>query len=377
MKAILVRGALVAGALVLLLTGPARSASAQITGCCIGPVCTNKTARSCTASGGTALSSTCTSSQDPRCGGGGGGACAGLSGAAAGLCNAYCNGLRCADGRPGRACDALRENWRRVTGLPYFPCDPVCCECPDGARQCASARRCERAGCAVVDRCVNGQCPEPVCCQCAGGCAMETPRLCWRHGCAPAPGAMCTTAGTCERPCGPIGFHQCGGTCPNPGEVCQPDAADAGCVCVADCPCGTTCTDPNGNTGICQQTDPTNPACTCVVPPPPPDCPCGATCTDPNGNTGLCKQIAVGSPECGCVVTPPPPDCPCQSPCQIAGAIGVCLPTAANPTVCTCTMIIEPPACPCGASCQINGAVGLCRQTDPTNPNDCSCVPLP
>lgn len=337
MKAFFVRGALLIGAFVLVTSGTARSASAQITGCCIGTACTNKTARSCTASGGTALASTCTSSQDPRCsGGGGGGECAGLSGAAAGLCRAYCNGLRCADGHPGRACDALRENWRRATGLPYFPCDPVCCECPDGARQCASARRCERAGCAVVDRCVNGQCPEPVCCQCAGGCAMETPRQCWRHGCAAAPGAMCTTAGTCERPCGPIGFHQCGGTCPNPGEACQPDAADQGCVCVSDCPCGATCTD------------------------------------QASGATGLCKQIDPASPACSCVVTPPEPDCPCGTPCQVGGGVGVCQPTAANPNACTCVLIV-PPVCPCGASCQINGALGVCRPEDPTVPNDCSC----
>ena len=375
MKRMLFPGVVLAGTVVLVLTGSVGSAVGQITGCCIGSACTNKNTRSCTASGGTVLDSTCTSSQDPRCGGGG--ACAGLSGAAAGLRQAYCNGLRCADGHPGRACDALRRNWQRATGLPVFPCDPVCCECRDGARQCASARRCQRAGCQIVDACVDGQCPEPVCCQCAAGCTLATPRQCARHGCTPAAGAMCTAAGVCERPCGPIGFHMCGGTCPNVGEICQPDPADAGCVCVPDCPCGAACTDPNGNTGLCQQTDPVNPACTCVVPPPPPDCPCGATCTDPNGTTGVCQQTDPTNPACTCVVPPPPPDCPCQSPCQVAGALGVCLPTAANPTVCTCTMIIEPPLCPCGASCQINGAVGICRQTDPTNPNDCSCVPLP
>jgi len=50
--------------------------------------------------------------------------CAGLSGAAFGLCNAYCNGRRCPE-RPAddRACERLRRNFERHTGTTVFPCD--------------------------------------------------------------------------------------------------------------------------------------------------------------------------------------------------------------------------------------------------------------
>ncbi len=50
------------------------------------------------------------------------GACVGLSGAAGGLCKAYCEAQQChVDGRP--SCERLRKNFARHTGSADFPCD--------------------------------------------------------------------------------------------------------------------------------------------------------------------------------------------------------------------------------------------------------------
>jgi len=51
--------------------------------------------------------------------------CSGLSGAAFGLCNAYCEAQDC-DVHDRPSCDQLRANFARVTGSPVFPCDPRC-----------------------------------------------------------------------------------------------------------------------------------------------------------------------------------------------------------------------------------------------------------
>jgi hypothetical protein len=49
--------------------------------------------------------------------------CAGLSGAAAGLCNAYCEAQNCPDNPDKRSCESLRRNFERKTGSSTFPCD--------------------------------------------------------------------------------------------------------------------------------------------------------------------------------------------------------------------------------------------------------------
>ena len=46
--------------------------------------------------------------------------CAGLSGAAAGLCNAYCRALDCPSGHNGSACASLLKNWQKKTGDPWL-----------------------------------------------------------------------------------------------------------------------------------------------------------------------------------------------------------------------------------------------------------------
>lgn len=54
--------------------------------------------------------------------------CDGLSGAAFGLCNAYCEATDCGDGvnnANDRACQSLRKNWKKHTGLDELPCECV------------------------------------------------------------------------------------------------------------------------------------------------------------------------------------------------------------------------------------------------------------
>ena len=58
--------------------------------------------------------------------------CDGQIGAAFGLCNAYCEAMDCDSPEPEaspRACERVRDNYIRHTGLP-LPCDVVC-PCPE------------------------------------------------------------------------------------------------------------------------------------------------------------------------------------------------------------------------------------------------------
>src|SRR5215470_20414343 len=48
--------------------------------------------------------------------------CNGLSGAAFGLCNAFCEAQDC-DVHPRPSCDHLRENFLKQTGSAVFPCE--------------------------------------------------------------------------------------------------------------------------------------------------------------------------------------------------------------------------------------------------------------
>lgn len=77
--------------------------------------------------------------------------CNGLSGAAFGLCNAYCEAQDC-DVYPQPSCTRLRENFQKVTGNPIFPCDAFCGdgvlnqaaeECdPPGSPSCPEGKLC-------------------------------------------------------------------------------------------------------------------------------------------------------------------------------------------------------------------------------------------
>lgn len=128
--------------------------------------------------------------------------CDGLSGAAFGLCNAYCEATDCGDGVNNAnesACASLRKNWKKHTGLDELPCDCVepfvfvpgeGCECPPE----------QRDECAAL-----GGSFDPVTCKCV-------------------------------LPCAASGAPECGGICPDdpsvPELACLPDRAGCSCQCV-------------------------------------------------------------------------------------------------------------------------------------------------
>jgi hypothetical protein len=164
--------------------------------------------------------------------------CSGLSGAAFGLCNAYCEAQDC-DVHPRPSCPVLRRNFAKITGSPIFPCDQRGCGdgviqrgeecdppgsgCPDG-RMCRADCTCPEPFCGdgIVDpgedcdppgsecdgdipcgrdcRCIT----EPVvCCECPAGtaavCQNDVPLSdCFAQQCIPgAPGTVCNPFGAC------------------------------------------------------------------------------------------------------------------------------------------------------------------------------------
>jgi hypothetical protein len=144
--------------------------------------------------------------------------CAKLTGAAFGLCNAYCEAQDCDGQDPERAsCDRLRANFERLTGATHFPCDRFC---GDGA----------------VDSDLGEECDPP---------GIEC-RSCDCQKCPPCEEADCD-------PCKPI--------CECVIGTCADD-----CTCapiVEECTCGAECVDANRRPGICRPTETRE--CTCVA----------------------------------------------------------------------------------------------------------------
>jgi hypothetical protein len=155
--------------------------------------------------------------------------CTGLTGAARGLCNAYCQAQDC-DVHPRPSCEKLRANYQKVTGSNTFPCDRVACG--------LSAPEC------------NGDCPTGF--VCAAGPENGGPE---------GGGADSRAACTCATPCGDALAPQCAGACPA-GSVCSsgpenggaeggPEAATCSCIvpcgsavapaCDGACPGGSVC----------------------------------------------------------------------------------------------------------------------------------------
>lgn len=138
--------------------------------------------------------------------------CDGLSGAAFGLCNAYCEAQDC-DVHERPSCERLRRNFLRVTGSSIFPCDARCGdgvvnqeeeECDDGNNEscdgCSPECRREFCGDGVVCASQEEECDDGNTVEC--------------DGCSPF----------CSR-------DRCGDgiVCPNQGEECEP-----GDVCPGD-----------------------------------------------------------------------------------------------------------------------------------------------
>lgn len=115
--------------------------------------------------------------------------CSGLQGAAFGLCNAYCEAQDC-DVHARPSCARLLANFRRITGMPSFPCDNVC-----GDEMVGPGEDCDPPG---------SLCPDQV--------------------------TTCTPDCTCPEPL-------CGNGMVDPGEACDPTAPNSICPCLEDCTC--------------------------------------------------------------------------------------------------------------------------------------------
>ena len=199
------------------------------------------------------------------------GVCAGLHGAARGLCVAYCTALRC-DVRARPGCAALHAVFVRVTGEASLPCEVAC---GDGVVN-GPDEECDAAG----GPCADGQpcnadctCPPPLC---------GNGRLDAQEQCDP-PGSTCAAGDVCSAAC----------TCPGPNPEC------AGSVCGAFVPCnpGTACEDP-----VCASTAEG-----------------GGACIE---GTIVCEDLA------DCTATA---DCPDGGPCVVDTCCGrpVCIPLIA------------------------------------------------
>jgi len=116
--------------------------------------------------------------------------CSGLQGAAFGLCNAYCEAQDC-DVHARPSCERLLANFRRITGMPSFPCDNVC-----GDGTIGPGEDCDPPGSVCADQ------------------------------------STCTPECTCPEPL-------CGNGMVDPGEACDPTAPVSICPCLQDCTCET------------------------------------------------------------------------------------------------------------------------------------------
>jgi len=166
--------------------------------------------------------------------------CNGLSAAARGLCNAYCQAQDC-DVHPRPSCERLRANFQRITGNSNFPCDRVACgqsgpqcdgDCPSGFVCASGAEGGPEGGpeggggdnvalCTCAVPCGDAQAP-----QCDGACPRGTvcssgPELGGGEGGPEA--ATCS----CLVPCGDAEAPACDGACP-PGGVCAAGAEGGG-----------------------------------------------------------------------------------------------------------------------------------------------------
>ncbi len=178
--------------------------------------------------------------------------CDRLTGAAFGLCNAYCEAQDC-DVHERESCERLRDNFERKTGSRFFPCDPLFCEGLSGslcrAGICPPEEKCESVTRVV---CPDTGLPCDPACEslCVGGLFCECfPRLlpcdeadiCSEGGC--PPGIRCVTADPAVCLFGD----------PCPACICE------GCECGDECE--VECPDTSTVTGFCQDNGGDNCSC--------------------------------------------------------------------------------------------------------------------
>lgn len=157
--------------------------------------------------------------------------CSSLTGAAFGLCNAYCEAQDC-DVHPRPSCPVLRRNFAKITGSAVFPCDIGMCG--DGVIQ--PGEDCDPPGSDCPDgRLCNRDC---TCRQAFCGDGIVDPG----EECDP-PGSACSTGAPCGMDCTcatePVGCCEC----PSPVPMCQDNVTQSECLarnCVLVTP-GTAC----------------------------------------------------------------------------------------------------------------------------------------
>ncbi len=172
--------------------------------------------------------------------------CAGLSKAAFGICNAYCEAQDC-DVHPRPSCETLRKNFQKATGQSKFPCDRVACgdsaptcngDCPQG-QVCASGAEAGgpegggpdgRAACVCLPPCGSALAPT-----CGGACPTGTVCTSGPEAGGPEVGGPETAGCACLPPCGSAVAPTCAGACPT-GSICLagPEASGpetGGCRC--------------------------------------------------------------------------------------------------------------------------------------------------
>ena len=140
--------------------------------------------------------------------------CSGLTGAAFGLCNAYCEAQDC-DVHPRPSCAHLKRNFERITGSSVFPCDLFC-----GDQIVTPPEECDPPGstCGDGGTCAaDCTCKEPVC----GDGVLDPGEEC------DPPGSLCMTERPCRADCmcagPPSTCCQCGATAPLCFDTMNPD----------------------------------------------------------------------------------------------------------------------------------------------------------
>lgn len=154
--------------------------------------------------------------------------CSGLSGAAFGLCNAYCEAHDC-DVHPRPSCAVLRRLFEKVTGNPVLPCDQRCGNGrTEGGEECdPPGSECTGGGFCNLECTCAGCTPTPVC----GDGIVGPGEQCDPPNTA-CSGGFCTADCACmPTECG-NGMVEPGEQCDPPGSLCSGGQCSFGCVCI-------------------------------------------------------------------------------------------------------------------------------------------------
>lgn len=217
------------------------------------------------------------------------GSCTGLSGAAFGLCNAYCEAQNCSV-RLRPSCAELRKNFAKLTGSSVFPCDALSPSPTQTAKIIPTLTPTPTE--------MPTQTPTQIPTETATGSATPTE-------------TQTETPTATAQLCG-NGQVDPGETCDPPGSPCSP-----GGLCSSDCSCRGL--NPECQGAMCGTFIQCNPGTACAEPV------CGTTAE----GGGLCVD---GQTPCdGLVDCAASTDCPGGALCFVNSCCGrpVCMPTSA------------------------------------------------